>query len=182
MPITFSHLYSFADYRSWVRAAKRPTLRTTLLRFLVLVALLLVTLAIMDPGLRTPEGWRDFARSPELLLLTAGICAILGLLARFDYVMTMWLGWFWYRRLAVAGKQVTVTLDDAALTWAADGVQGRLEWQAIKRVVATASGLLLFIGALEGLVMPRRAFPDEDAYRNAVAFVTAHVTVPCEQR
>lgn len=181
MPISFSYVHGFGDYRAFTRVARRPTRREAGLRFLVLVAMYVAMMLVIDPALRSPSGWAAMLSTRPGLLATSAVLVVFAAIARFDHLATMWLGWFWYRRLAAAGRRVTVVLDEAAVMWSLDGVSGRMEWSAIRRAVEMADRMLLFIGPLEGLMIPRRAFADEAAYTNALEFVKAHVVIQTEK-
>ncbi len=173
MPISFSYVYDFADYRALVRAARRPTWRQVAFRMVALCALTAVMLLVMVPRLRSLDGWIWFYGSRPGALIGLGSLALFFLIARFDYLLSMWLGWFWYRKMTVAGKTVTIVLDEAAVLWSGEAVSGRLEWPAIKRIEAGRDRTFLFIGPLEALIMPRRAFAGEAEYARALDFARA---------
>jgi len=111
----------------------------------------------------------------------AGFSGLFGCLTGF---LTLGLALWIIRRRAIgaipssipnAYEKKTVTLDERALTIAGNLSQASWSWPAISSVTAQQGLVLFWIGSLNAMIIPDRAFPNADARAEAIAFAEAMI-------
>jgi hypothetical protein len=101
--------------------------------------------------------------------LVLGVCAIVFVMATLVAPLGQHLGelllarWM-FPRYSIAGKDVTLELDDHDIRSKAGGNEGRVSWRSIVRAIETKDGLYLALSRVELIVIPRRVLPSADAF------------------
>lgn len=78
-------------------------------------------------------------------------------------------------RIPNAYEEKTVTLDERSITVTGKLSQASLSWPAISSVTAQQGLVLFWIGSLNAVIVPDRAFPNADARATAIAFAEARI-------
>lgn len=78
-----------------------------------------------------------------------------------------------YRLNASADRDIVLDLTASGLAGGASDPSAEVGWSAVTRLIETPSHLLVQIAPREALIIPRRAVPDEDLYRNLRGFIRA---------
>lgn len=78
-----------------------------------------------------------------------------------------------YRRNAIADQDIVLHLTAQGIEGGAVDLYSRIGWAAVNRLVETPDHLFIQISPREALIIPRRAVPNEDVYRNIVGFIRA---------
>jgi hypothetical protein len=105
------------------------------------------------------------------------------LLALF-LIWHFWFGRTWYRvgyptRVArnlltkryartMLGKQ-TVEITDRGVQHTASSGHSDTKWHAIEKIEATGDGAYIYVGPSQAIVIPRKSFPDDQAYEEFIA-------------
>jgi hypothetical protein len=89
------------------------------------------------------------------LVLSWAFCALVNFISQ----------WICFRRLALANKEMELTITDDGIHFVTSASTGTVPWQAIKRVVENKRGLYLAVSKLEAVLIPRRAASDADFSR-----------------
>ena len=76
----------------------------------------------------------------------------------FDHTFYRWH----YRRQRNAGRPIRFVLADDALTWTVEGMEGRIDWAAVRRILATETVLIAYVDDTAGIPVPRGSLSDED--------------------
>jgi hypothetical protein len=85
-----------------------------------------------------------------------------GLMANFTYPYT-----------ATAYRDMVIDLTAEGIEGGATDLYSRIGWAAVKRLVETPTHLFLQISEFYSVIIPRRAVPNEDTYRNLIGFIRA---------
>ena len=78
-----------------------------------------------------------------------------------------------YPKLSVAGKEMTYEFADSGLGWTSPAGKGEITWTAVEAVSDLPRSFVVWIGRLEGAVVPARAFATTADYRAAREVVRA---------
>ena len=78
---------------------------------------------------------------------------------------------FTFGRLALADAKISLKFEVDGVHYVTPSYTGILSWSGIRRVMALPGYFLLFISKSEALVFPRRAFPSDGAFAEALRFV-----------
>jgi hypothetical protein len=78
-----------------------------------------------------------------------------------------------YRRHYIADREVTLELTVEGIEGGATDLYSRVGWAAVNRLIETPKHLFIQISSREALIIPRRAVPIEDTYRNLLGFIRA---------
>jgi hypothetical protein len=78
-----------------------------------------------------------------------------------------------YKRHALADREVVLDLTAAGIDAGSTGIYSEIGWGAVTRLIETPTHLLVQFSRDEALVIPRRAVPNEDEYRNLRGFIRA---------
>jgi hypothetical protein len=101
--------------------------------------------------------------------LVLGVCAVVLVMAILvapvgEYLGELVLARWMFPRYSIAGKDVTLELDEQDIRSKAGGNAGRVSWRSIARVIETEDGLYLALSRAELIAIPRRALPSADAF------------------
>jgi len=161
MDHTIAYRYGRNDYIAMLRASRSigPLGRLGRWGRAVLLGLLAAALVII-------YSYDSLWGVPWLVL---GICAIVFALAMLvapvgEYLGELLLARWTFPRYSIAGKDVTLALDDHDIRTQAGGNEGRVAWGSIGRVIETDAGLYLALSRAELIAIPRRAVPSADAF------------------
>ena len=165
-PIVAKYNYSSSDYMELCRAQTILTGRGALRRagiWLVIGALFGFSNGWFD-NVGTNFGLARATSDKVILLLTLSVPLVAAVL--FGWAIAGLslpvLRWFTYPKLSIAGKPVTFELADAGIAWTRPGQAGTIAWSAFKGIVERPEALVLFLGKVEGVVLPRRGFAAGD--------------------
>lgn len=172
MALTARHTHTFDDYLMLVRARRQQSMFGPKWRYPVWFAIYLASIAWVSPEVFTPA---SLGRLDVWLVIGGGIAVMAVLIALVDLLFDRFLYRLAYRRLATAGADIALDFGDDAISWRAAEMSGRLPWSAIKSVVEMPEGIVLFIGRIEGMAVPRRAFDNPAAYDRVKAMAREKV-------
>lgn len=172
MAISARHTHTFDDFLTLVRARRKLSLFGPKWRYPVWLAIYLAAIAWVAPEILTPA---SLARLDVWMVIAGGIVVMAALIALVDLVFDRFLYRLAYRRLSTAGADIALDFQDDAIAWRAAEMSGRLPWSAVKRVVEMPEAIVLFIGKIEGMVVPRRAFGEASAYDKVKAMAREKV-------
>ena len=80
---------------------------------------------------------------------------------------------FTYPRTATADRDITIDLTAEGIEGGAIDLYSGIGWAAVKRLIETPTHFFLQISPSQALIIPRRAVPNDDTYRNLVGFIRA---------
>jgi hypothetical protein len=112
---------------------------------------------------------RAYALSDAYIVVLALVAAIA--LMIFAWALDLLLARMVFRRLAIAGADVSLRFDADGVHYNMPSYFGVLSWSGIHRVMVSPGYLLLFISKSEAMVLPRRAFPSDGAFGETLRFV-----------
>lgn len=112
---------------------------------------------------------------PFLRNLVIGLVVIMAVIALRDWLLINVIFRRKFEAAKLDGEQVTVDLDEKGLRWAGNGKVGTRDWPDVGRVVRQPSHLLLFIGPLDAVIIPRRALGSDAQFEAVETFVAEHV-------
>lgn len=78
-----------------------------------------------------------------------------------------------YERNASAGRDVVLDLTAEGIEGGAPDLYTQIGWGAVTGLIETPTHLFIRISRREALIIPRRAVPNEDEYRNLRGFIRA---------
>ncbi len=88
-----------------------------------------------------------------------------------DRILSLWI----FPRFVVANKEITITFADDGLHTKNSGMEGKIPWSAVARVLETKDYLYLWISRAETIIVPRRALPSDDAAAALAAYIKSKV-------
>jgi hypothetical protein len=88
------------------------------------------------------------------------------------------LSLFIFPRYSVANKDLTVTFADDGIRSQHSGMEGKIPWSTVTRVLETKDYLFLPISRAEMIVVPRRALPSDDAAAELAHYIRSKVGTP----
>jgi hypothetical protein len=80
-----------------------------------------------------------------------------------------------YRRHALADKDVTLSFDGNGVTASSPNLFSQIGWEAFLKLIDTPTHAFLVVSRREALIVPRRAFADEDDHRMLMGFIRARL-------
>jgi hypothetical protein len=80
-----------------------------------------------------------------------------------------------YRRNALADKDVTLAFDGNGVTATSPNLTSQVGWEAFLKLIETPTHAFLVVSRREALIVPRRAFADEDDHRMLMGFIRARL-------
>lgn len=78
-----------------------------------------------------------------------------------------------YRGHAMADRDIALDLTSEGIEGGATDLYSAIGWAAVTRLIETPTHLFVQIAPREALIVPRRAVPNEDEYRNLRGFIRA---------
>lgn len=78
-----------------------------------------------------------------------------------------------YRKSAIADRDMVVDLDTEGLDGGDKELRFRYAWGVVTRLVETPAHLFVFVSPREAMIIPRRAIPNDDQWRNLIGFIRA---------
>lgn len=179
-PYPAAYVYSFEDFRTLTRARRlrkwpQPWRRFALLGGIYLVAVL-ATLW-WQGNLAGIGRWR----ASDWLITIGSIAgfgaAFLIFVALTDMFFERVVARLVFGRYSQAGKRIELEIQDEGIAWRGEGVSGVVAWGAVKALTEMSDAAVLWIGKVEGMTLPARAFASRGDYEAAVQFAKgkAHV-------
>ncbi len=164
------------DYVALCRALQVKPLRRTLVEIAIFVAMFLAVI-FAAAGFDSDSFWRGLG---DLVSLNAPwwIYAILLLGPVLILSHTEWVALIAvlaYRRYALAEKDVTLSFDGNGVTATSLSLTSQIGWEAFLRLIETPTHAFLVVSRREALIVPRRAFADEDDHRMLMGFIRARL-------
>jgi hypothetical protein len=80
-----------------------------------------------------------------------------------------------FPQLSVANKECTLVFGEEGIRSNYGGIEGRVPWRAIVRILETNDYLLLVISRAEVILVPQRALPSADAAAELAHYIRAKV-------
>jgi hypothetical protein len=80
-----------------------------------------------------------------------------------------------YRRNAAAGQRLSFEIGEEEIVGGQPHISSRLAWPAIVRLIETPQHLFLAISRREALILPRRAFADDEAFSALAQFARTRI-------
>lgn len=180
VPITASYTYTFNEFRILMRARRERAGRRFWHRYAVLLAIYAVVMAATLWWQGTLDDIRHWSAAVwrEVGLIVVSTAAGLALLiAAIDVIFDRLIYRLVFHRYALAGKRIAIELGDEGLAWQAGSLAGRIQWPAIVEMTVTRSGdaAVLWIGKIEGLVLPRSGFATGGEFDAARALARSRI-------
>lgn len=160
----------------WV-AMTVATTRSPLRRLVYEIAVLLLSIAVLALGVAGSfDGWfRTLANAfsmPMALLTVPLLLAGPVVLALRPQIGGLVAGML-YGHTPLAERDVVLDLTSDGIEGGADAIAAELGWSAVVALIETPEHLFIEVGPGEALIVPRRAVPNEDEYRNLRGFIRA---------
>lgn len=171
LPEPVQYRFTRADMWHLARLIYRPTWKRRLAALAALSSIFVVTLAVSLDRWPTATQWAVVARDP---LVIGGGLGIIALALGSHYLSIVFFA-ARYRHFAIADKLVTIGFRPDGIDVDAAGTESRLPWTVFVERVEAPDRVFLKIGTYEAFTIPRRAFPDDEAYRSALALLTSKV-------
>jgi YcxB-like protein len=173
---TLTYTYSYDDFAALIRAKRSlgPTGRFGPVTPYIAVSAIYLVLVVAS-FLWDSVPVTELLEGTTLLIILAGVPFVMFLVWLIDFVFLHVVYRIVFRRYAIAGKEITITLDSAGVKWTADGLTGQSLWSNVKRYVETEGYLYLFFSKIEALPLPRRAVKSDQEFKALAAFVREHV-------
>ena len=128
-------------------------------------------------GLAVAFSYDSLSAAPWLVLVVCAIVFVpVTLVAPIgeylgEQLMARWL----FPRYSFANKDVTLWLGEQDVRSRVGGIEGRMSWRSIQRVIETREGLFLALSRAELLQVPRRALPSAEAFADLAGRVRTKV-------
>jgi hypothetical protein len=87
-----------------------------------------------------------------------------------------------FRRGEVTGREVTLDVTTAGLAVSQAASAMHVGWAAMRRLIETPDHLFVQLSPREAVIVPRRAFADEERYRALAAFLRARTGLRTRRR
>jgi hypothetical protein len=87
-----------------------------------------------------------------------------------------------YRRNAIADRDVTLDFTAHGVEGNTTDFESRIGWNGVKRLIETPTHLFVAVSEREALIVPRRAFADDDSYRALLGFSRARFAASVDGR
>ncbi len=178
--MTFSAAYDFTldRYRALIRARRQRKGESAWRHYAAVSALYVLSLvAVMAWHGTLPDAaiWSGGAWWPAL----GGLLLLYILVAAIDGVFNLAVYPLVFRRYSQANQHIDVTIGDDGLRWKSNTVEGALKWAAIQDVTRLddASGAVLWIGKIEGFLLPADSFESRQIFNDALQFIERKISV-----
>lgn len=79
-----------------------------------------------------------------------------------------------FKHNALACQDIDLLLRKSGIESRTSDMRAEFTWGMVKKIIETDSHLFLTLSRREGLILPRRAFASDDAYRAARDFIAHH--------
>jgi hypothetical protein len=171
--ITATYTYTFERFQMLMAARRQRERAGKPSRYLVvslLYAASMLGMAMWDGSL-----WRilqDIDLLPKVLpYFVVGIAFVCTIVFCVDLLFDKVLYWFAFRRYAIANQVVHIELTSDGILWTATDASGRLKWTGIKglTLLADRSAAVMWLGKIEGLILPADGFDSETKFNAAIA-------------
>ena len=96
-----------------------------------------------------------------------------GALGILNFGIVPLIAWFSLNRRQ-GGQPLTIAIQQDGVSVTSKNGAGLVYWSAIKRISATESRLLLFVGMASAIIVPARALPDNRTFHSMVELALAH--------
>jgi hypothetical protein len=171
--ISATYTYTFDRFQMLMAARRQRERAGKPSRYLVVS--LLYSAAMLGLGWWDGSLWRilqNLDLLPKVLPYFAlGIAFVCTIVFIVDLLFDKVLYWFAFRRYAIANQVVHIELSNDDISWASPDATGRLKWTGIKglTLLADRSAAVMWLGKIEGLVLPADGFASETIFNAAVA-------------
>jgi hypothetical protein len=171
--ITATYSYTFERFQMLMAARRQRERAGKPSRYLVvslLYAAVMLGMAWWDGSLG--RILQDLNLLPKVLpYFAVGIAFVCTIVFLVDLLFDKVLYWFAFRRYAIANQVVHIELTNDGIYWASPDATGQLKWAGIKglTLLADRSAAVMWLGKIEGLVLPADGFGSETIFDAAVA-------------
>ncbi len=181
-PFEVKFRFERGDFVAMTNALSRPTWRWRWLATVALIALWAIMLYAMAGSVE--RAWLVVrgavqGRLPWDLYV---VFAVALLFPWLGHLVAPLMAAMVFKRNALANQEVTLSLDRAGIEGGGAGIQSRIAWSSIKRVIETPRHLFFAISKREAVTLPRRAFGSEQDYQAARAFALQQCGAAPESR
>jgi hypothetical protein len=168
------YTFTLLDYRAIYRAVASRHRFGRYTTHLYLALYLAAMVVVFEIGMPVVLGAPFELPTAQALAFHGGIIVV------FLVIYEVLLRWPWlmswqYQRLAIADQPVTLRLGPDGIDTSSPGLTGRLEWPAIRALVAGPDQFVLLISRMEGIVLPKRGFDTPADYEAALALARDNV-------
>lgn len=175
-PFHVTYRFERGDFVAMTHALTRTSWRWRLAATAVLIALVVIALYVMAGTIdRTWLALRAVLEG-RLPVDTYVVLVIAVLFAWFGHLAGPLAAAMIFKRNALANQEVSLTLDAVGIEGSGGGVQTRIAWASVKRLIETRRHLFFAISKREAVMLPRRAFRSEQDYQAVRAFALQHCT------
>ena len=179
-PIAAGYDYTFADFKALMLARRARVGVRWWTKYAVTSGLfLLATVA---------TNWWDGSLAhvlqgglPALRLAGAIVLACWGALLAFIWLVSKLfdegLARLVFRRYAVAGKHISLSIGDSGIAWTAGSLSGLAGWPALQSlsVIEQPPIAVVWLGKVEGIVLPGRGFATAQQFKAACDVIEGHL-------
>lgn len=177
-PFAASYIYSFEDFRALARARRLRKWPQPWRRFAMLAGIYLAAVVATLWWLGNLAGIGSWGTPDWLTMIgsVAGFGAIfLAFVALTDFLFERVVYRLVFRRYSQAGKRIDAEIKDDGIAWRGESVSGQIAWGAVKTITELADACVIWLGKVEGMTLPARAFTSRAEYEAAVQFVKGHL-------
>ena len=179
MALTASYVLTRADYVLMsVALTRRPLLQRIIRAFLFVLGALFIGISLgtdSDAGyFETLLDMMKAIASGEMPIWFYAIYIVVAAVALFSHWITGLVACLLFSRVPTKGLLHDVELGEKEVAIRAPNMASTISWSAIKRVVEERTFFLAILSNRQSVLLPRRAFPDDTSYANALAFARAH--------
>lgn len=178
--IQASYTYTIERYRMLIRAREQRRGSTRWRRYvfvtLIYLVSLLVTLA-SDGTFKDLSGIGTRDGAYIALLIVAAWAGLMLVVMLADAVLDRLIYPLVFNRYLQANKHLSIGLADDGVRWSSDNVEGTVAWPALKDMTTLqdGSGAVLWLGKVEGIVLPADAFASRETFDMAVHFARSRI-------
>jgi hypothetical protein len=88
-----------------------------------------------------------------------------------ERALALWI----FPRHSMANKDITLEFGDDGVCSKYSGMEGRIPWRAIRRMLDTRDHLFLFGSRAESMVVPKRALPSPDTVAELAHYIRSNI-------
>ena len=171
-----AYTFSFDHYRALLRARRAMGAfgrYAIVLRYVLVIAAAVIVFVALTDWRKTSAA--DLMNVRTIAIVIGAMVALAVFVALVDLLFERVIYRWVFRRFALAGQELAVTLDDDGIRWAAGGASAHFAWSLVRRVYEGKDLLVIFFSKVEGLLLPRSGVASDEAFRSLVAFVESRL-------
>jgi hypothetical protein len=174
-PVEARYVYDYDVYRMLNRARRERSGWHLGWRALTMVSLFFgafTMIGLYEGWLLRASTWR--IPPANLIASIVAACAVLiAFMALVDLVFDRFVHRLVFRRYSQANSELALSFSADAIRWSGRGVKGEIAYGLVKGItrLKDGSGAVAWIGKVEGIVVPRRAFSPEAGFETALKLI-----------